>query len=335
MDCRVVPPSGTPRNDKRASWRGNLHHDGGGVVAAGILHRHLDEALRGVLGRTLRRGRADELIELAVPQAVDETVRAEEKTVAGLMADRADMGFNELVAGAEGLVECVAPGMVAGLAFVELALAPQPADVAVVVRDLGDAAVAREVIDAAVAKMGEIHPLRREPPEAEGGAHAGAFLIGESKLEQVGVDLREQFPENFGESAVDAGGREAEGARQQLGDAVDGDEAGEVVGFRAAHVVDDGEGEIRARERGLAGLAEVAYLVAVEAEREEGILIVGPDAPAIGEPGPTEAGRRRRGGGGGGVHGQPEGFNEVVPSPPSSRVANSKSMMQKRPSVLR
>ena len=38
---------------------------------------------------------------------------------------------------------------------------------------------------------------------------------------------------------------------------------------------------------------------------------------------------------GGGVHGQSVGLNDTRPSPPSSSVANSKSMMQKRPSVVR
>ena len=41
------------------------------------------------------------------------------------------------------------------------------------------------------------------------------------------------------------------------------------------------------------------------------------------------------GGGAGESMGQPEGFRDTTPGPPSRRVANSKSMMQKRPSVMR
>ena len=41
-----------------------------------------------------------------------------------------------------------------------------------------------------------------------------------------------------------------------------------------AHPVADGKDEVRLRERGLPGLAEVAHLVAVELEREERVLVV-------------------------------------------------------------
>ena len=64
----------------------------------------------------------------------------EDEAVAGREGDGAELGFDELVAGAEGLVEGVAHRVGAGFAFVDLALAAEVADVGVIVGELGDAA---------------------------------------------------------------------------------------------------------------------------------------------------------------------------------------------------
>ena len=80
--------------------------------------------------------------------------------------------------------------------------------------------------------------------------------------------------------------------------------------------------------------------MAVKLEPEEGILVVGAEAPGMGQPRPSEARRGHRGLGAGralagGVHWAADGLSDTAPGPPSSSVANSKSMMQKRPSELR
>ena len=138
------------------------------------------------------RRRADEFVELPIPQAVGHPVGAEEKAIAGVVRDGAEMRFGELMAGAEGLVEGIAQRVGAHFALVELALAVQPADVRVIVRELLAAGGARQVIDAAVAEMREVQPGRREPREAERRAHAGAFLVGKPQFQHVGVDRGEK-----------------------------------------------------------------------------------------------------------------------------------------------
>ena len=107
---------------------------------AGVFEGGGDEAFGGGEFFFGGRGRADEFLDVAFPEAVDEAVGAEDEAVAGREGDGAELGFDELVAGAEGLVEGVAHRVGAGFAFVDLALAAEVADVGVIVSELGDAA---------------------------------------------------------------------------------------------------------------------------------------------------------------------------------------------------
>lgn len=173
--------------------------------------------------------------------------------------------------------------------------------------ELREGAALREVVDAAVAEMAEVHPLRREPREAQRSAHAGAFLVGLAQLEKVFVDGGEELRQDVLEAVGHPAGAEAETAREQARDAIDRDAAGELARFRAAHPIADGEDEIGIRQRARPGFTEIADLMAVEVQREEGIFVVRPHPAAIGEARPGDLrgrGRRRRGGnrGGGGAH---------------------------------
>ncbi len=79
-----------------------------------------------------------------VVEAFGDAVGAEKEDVAGFVGDGADMGIDELVFGAEGFLKSIALGVVASFAFVEFAVALEPADVGVIVGELFDAAFARE-----------------------------------------------------------------------------------------------------------------------------------------------------------------------------------------------
>ena len=70
----------------------------------------------------------------------------------------------------------------------------------VIVGELLEPARAGQVVDPAVAHVGEIEPARREPAEAERGAHPGALLVAEPEVEEVVVDVGKQLREDVGES---------------------------------------------------------------------------------------------------------------------------------------
>ena len=59
-----------------------------------------------------------------------------------MLPKRADVRLDELVAGTKGLLKCVATRVRADFALVELAVAAQPAHMAVIVGELREAAVA-------------------------------------------------------------------------------------------------------------------------------------------------------------------------------------------------
>ena len=71
--------------------------------------------------------------DVIVVKAFDEAVGAEQKDIAGFITDGAELRVHELISAAEGFLEDAAAGMGAGFAFVDFAVAKQPADVRVVV----------------------------------------------------------------------------------------------------------------------------------------------------------------------------------------------------------
>src|ERR1700735_2812715 len=110
--------------------------------------------------------RAGDLLDAPVPQTVDQAVRTDEEAVARMMGQRADMGFDELVTGAQGLIERVAPRVGARLPLVDGAVAPEPTDVGMIMGDLVKGAVPRQAVDSAVADMAEMQAGAPEPAQA-------------------------------------------------------------------------------------------------------------------------------------------------------------------------
>ena len=107
-----------------------------------------------------------------------------------------------------------------------------------------------QIVDAAVADVGEVHPARREPAQAQRRAHAGALLVAAAEKHQRAVDLVEEFLQHVGAAGFQPERRLLERARQQARDFFHGDAAGEFAGHRAAHAVAHREDEIRQFRRG-------------------------------------------------------------------------------------
>lgn len=169
------------------------------------------------------------------------------------MGHGVDLGVDKLVARAEGLLEGVAAGVGAGFAFVDFRLTSQPADMAVVVSDLAERAVLGQVVNPAVADVKEIESFGSYPAKAQGGAHARAFLVGGAELRQILVNECGEFVQQVGESKAETGASELKSAWAQLGDAIDGDAAGELTGASSADAIADGENQVGGGEGYLAG----------------------------------------------------------------------------------
>ena len=71
-----------------------------------------------------------------VVKSIHQTIGAEEKKIAALVADGADLGINKLVAGAQSFLEHIPTRMTPRFAFVEFAVSLKPANVGVIITDL-------------------------------------------------------------------------------------------------------------------------------------------------------------------------------------------------------
>lgn len=265
-----------------------LDDEGGGVVAAGLGKGGGND---GLSGRVLLIGfcGAQEIKKSAVVEAIDDAVAAEEEDVAGFVGNGANLRFDELVTAAERFLEDVAARMRARFAFVEFAVAEEPADVSVIVAELLYAAFAlRQVINARVADVAEEHPTGREPAETEGGFHAAAFFVGIAHVSERAMRLAEKLGEDIGEAGLQAGGGLLEGAREEFGDFFNGDAAGEFAGVRPTHAIAHGEGEVGFSDGRFADLAEVMNVVRIELQADEGVFVVLADFAAVRATGPLE-----------------------------------------------
>ena len=90
----------------------------------------------------------------------------------------------------------------------------------------------------------------------------------------------------------------------------------------AAHSIADGENKMMVSGDGIADFSEAVDFEGIELEGEEGVLVVGADFAAVGVAGPADVTEGKGGG-----HGWGGGSGRML--------ANSKSMMQKRPSLWR
>jgi len=199
-------------------------------------------------------------------------------------------GVDDLVPRPEGLVEGVLAGMAAGLSLVDPTVAAQPAHVAMIVGQLDDAFIGRQVVDATVPDVAKIKPARRDPAEAERGAHAAALLVGFTQAQQIGVNGPEEFAQNAVVAAVGTrcGGPVA--ARHELGQPVHGEAAGEFTGIGAAHAIAHREHEVGLGPAGFTGLAQVVDFPAVKGQGQKGVFIVRADMAAMGQARPAQGG---------------------------------------------
>ena len=108
------------------------------------------------------------------------------------------------------------------------------------------------------------------------------------------MDVGEQLGQDVRESCRQPDCRNLEAAGHEAGDPVNSDAAGEFAGLRAPHAVAHGEDKIRRAERGFADLAEMGHAMTVDGQRQEGVFVVGPHAPAVGQAGPADEARRQR-----------------------------------------
>src|SRR5205814_1579193 len=138
------------------------------IVAARAFEGGVDESLR----RLRSCGSTNDFVELTVPQAFDQTIRAEQKAVTGGTRYGSGLRFDELMARAERLMQNVAHRMGARFPFSNSAIAAQPSNVTVIVGKLRQTAASRQMVNAAVSDVPEVKPARREPDHAKGCAHA-------------------------------------------------------------------------------------------------------------------------------------------------------------------
>jgi len=117
------------------------------IVSAGALYCLRDELLSAAWLSTGVEIRMTSSI--CDPRSVNQAVRADEKPIARLMGDRPICGSMNCWP-APSACWGVAPRMGARLTLVELAFASQPANMAVVMGELGETAVAREIVNTTV-----------------------------------------------------------------------------------------------------------------------------------------------------------------------------------------
>lgn len=213
---------------------------------------------------------------MTVVEAVGDAIGAEEKNVAGLAGNGAELWIHKLLSSAEDFLEDVSSRMIAGLALVDIAFPKEPANVRVVVADLAQRVFAsREVVDTAVADVAEVHPSRREPAQTESCAHAGAFIVAFTKEKDVAVDLVKKLGEYVVVTGVEANGGLPEREGKEACDFFDSDATGELTGLCATHAVAHCKCEVGGGGRGVADFPKAMDFLCVEAKAEEAVFIVG------------------------------------------------------------
>src|SRR5579862_4693854 len=171
--------------------------------------------------------------------------------------------------------------MGAGFAFVDLALAQKPGDVGVVLGELFDSGFARrQIINAAIADVPEINLAWRDPTEAQGRLHSGAFLVAAAQKGEGAVDLIEKLLQKVGKPGFQPGGGLLEGSWQQSGDFLRCDATGILPRLGSPHAVADGKNEIHAFTRRVPEFSEMMDFPPIKAEAQKSVLVVGADRAA-------------------------------------------------------
>ena len=284
--------------------------------------------MRGIVAGFYWLFRAQQIQRVMVVKPFRQTIRTDQKNVARLTSHRPDLRVHELISAPQRLLEHIPPRMRAGLPFVDLPFAKQPADMRIVVADLFDAALARrQIINPTVPDVTEIHPTRREPAQAQRRLHPLTFLVALAEVSEGAMHLGEQLREHVAEPGVQAGGALAERFRQQGRDLFHRNLTGILTSQGPAHPVAHGKSKVGIRRRSLAYFSESLHLARIKLEAEEGILVVLAHLAHVGPARPFQGHRDRRN----------LGLDHAADggSAPGSRVANSKSITQKRPSAWR
>ena len=115
----------------------DVDDDGGGIVAARVFDRFTDDEFG--RGRTDHFGfLAQQFRDLVVVESVNQAIRTNQEDVPAFVKDDPDLGIDELIGTAQGTLQNIAAGVVAGLPFTDLALTEKPADMGIVSGKLFD-----------------------------------------------------------------------------------------------------------------------------------------------------------------------------------------------------
>ena len=255
--------AGTTSSELRwPSEASDLDDDDADVVATTCLVGRRDERV----GRRLRVGRGrDDPGDVLVGHLVDEAVGADEVAVARLRRDEPRVDGDRRL-DADDPRDDVAMGVAAGLVRGDLPRGEHLLDVAVVAGELAQLAVGAEV-DATVADVGHDQVVLavgagRRRHQGERGAHAPGGRLGQRAAVDGLVG---------GAHHVGHGGDRRRLLAHARGDGLEGDRAGDLTGRVAAHPVGHGE------DLG---------------DREDAVLVAGPDPAGIGRRPPAQLGHQ-------------------------------------------
>ena len=120
-----------------------MNHQRRRIVTAGSQHGGIHQALSGIHLWSNGRGGSQQIEQGAVVKPVCQSIRAEQENVTRLAAHRADLRIDKLVVSSQRLLQNIAARMRPRLAFVQLSVAEQPADISIVFAELLDASSAR------------------------------------------------------------------------------------------------------------------------------------------------------------------------------------------------
>ena len=124
----------------------------------------------------------------------------------------------------------------------------------------------RKIIKPTVPNVGVIEPARREPSQGKGSPHAGTFLVAPGQSGKVTVDGKIQLRQDVLEVRGAAVGPLTKAFREQSGDFIHRDAAGEFPTFGPTHAITHGENIIRLPEGCGAYLAEKPDVPGVEGQ---------------------------------------------------------------------
>ena len=137
------------------------------------------------------------------------------------------------------------------------------------------------MIDAAVANMREVDPSRTHPTQTERGSHTAELRVSLPQFSKFAVYLIKKLSEQILIADRDSICRCTEGLWQKLCDFLYRDLAGEFARVRSPHTITDGKNIVTLIELRLTVFTEAAHALAIERQREKGILVIFAEASDI------------------------------------------------------